>query len=87
MPSVYLPKSVHERLKRFITKSRVSSEFGSPKRFNKPSEAISFFLSIGEKYSIETLEEIVSQPFISGEITERTYDKEISEAKEGAKNE
>jgi len=83
-PSIYLPKSVHERLKRFIDKSRISPNFGSPKRFKSPSEAISFFLKIGEKYSIETLEEVAKQVFYTGEITEETYDKEITEAKEGS---
>jgi len=85
MTSIYLPKSVHERLKRFIAKSRISPQFGSPKRFKSPYEAVSFLLKIGEKYGIETLEEIVKQVFYCGELTEETFDRDVKTLKEEAK--
>lgn len=84
MPTIYLPKKVYERLLKFMNE-RVSPEFGSPKRFDKPSEAISFLLRIGENFGFEALKEAVKQPFYSGECEEERFDRELAEAKEEAK--
>ena len=69
MPTVYLREETKRRLYEFIRKSRISPAFGSPNRFKTPNEAIEFLLKIGLKFSVESLESIAKQPFVTGKMT------------------
>ena len=68
MPSIYISEETKKKLYKFIRKSRISPAFGSPNKFKTPNEAIEFLLKIGLNFSVESLESVAKQPFVTGKM-------------------
>lgn len=76
LPIIYVSKKVQKDLYQLINRSRVSPEFGSPKKLKTPSKAIEFLLKIALRYEFEDLERLARIPLIQGEMKPETFDNE-----------
>lgn len=76
MPSVYVSKKTKEKLYKFINRSRVSPEFGSPKKLKNPNMAIRFLLDFALRYEFEDLERLAKIPLTQGEMKAKDWDSE-----------
>lgn len=74
MPSVYVSEETKEKLYRFINRSRVSPEFGAPKRLKTPNQAIGMLLDCALRYHYDDFERIAKMPSYVGEMSVAEFD-------------
>ena len=76
MASVYVSEQTKQKLFQFINRSRVSPEFGSPKKLKSFDHAIDMLLDFALRYEFEVFENLCKIPLVQGEMSEETFENE-----------